>query len=70
MKGHRSPAWAPPPRGQAVGLPRGGGLGAIGRRAGVWALTGAGRMKGHSCCAMCGAGTALGERAANTMGRR
>ena len=31
------------------------------------ALAGARRMKGHSCYAMCGAGAAPGERAANTV---
>ena len=45
----------------------GGGLGAYGRRAGVLALAGARRMKGHSCYAMCGAVAALGERSANTV---
>ena len=62
------PAPVPPrgPRWQAIGRPRGGGgLGAYGRRAGVLALAGAGRMKGHSCYAMYRAGAALGERTAN-----
>ena len=57
----RGPLW------QAVGRPRGGGLGANGRRAGVSALAGARRMKGHSCYAMCGAGAALGQRTVNTL---
>ena len=56
----RGPSW------QAIGRPRGGGLGAYGR-AGVLALAGGRRMKGHSCYSMCGAGVALGERTANTV---
>ena len=60
----RSPAWVPVAGRWSV---PGGGLGAYGQRAGVLALADAGRMKGHSCYAMCGAGAALGELAANTV---
>ena len=62
----RSPAWVPA---RVAGGPGGGhrGLGAYGRRAGVLALADAGRVKRHSSYAMCGAGSALGARAANTV---
>ena len=61
------------PGGRPAGRLRGGGLGAYcpgyGRRAGVTALAGAGRMNGHSRHAFCGVCAALGTSAA-TLYRR
>ena len=64
----RSPAWVPvagrwsAPGGWAKCLRT-----ASGSAGPLLALADAGRMKGHSCYAICGAGAALGARAANSV---